>query len=254
MLRILWNSKSAMMAQQEKLDTISNNIANINTNGYKKEEVSFQDLVSESFDRIGTPANKNNQVYTGTGVKSTEWIRDFTQGDLINTGLNTDLAIDGQGFFSVTMPDGTQAYTRDGSFSIDSKGELVNGNGARLNIDYTANNVVLTKDNFTVDESGNIYIKDGLNATKAGKINLYTVTGQDSMLSVGENLFVPKQGVQVNAANNACIWQGYTEKSNVDIGTEMTDMILAQRAFELGSKGITTADEMWSMVNNMKSR
>lgn len=254
MLRILWNSKSAMMAQQEKLDSISNNIANINTNGYKKEEVSFQDLVSESFNRIGTPGNKSNQIYTGTGVKSTEWIRDFTQGDLNETSLNTDLAIDGEGFFSVTMPDGTQAYTRDGSFTLDSKGELVNGNGAKLNIDYSVNNVKLTKDNFTIDKNGDIYLKNGQSSSMVGKINLYNVVGQDSLLSVGENLFVPKQGVQVSTTNNAEIWQGYTEKSNVDIGSEMSDMILAQRAFELGSKGITTADDMWSMVNNMRSK
>lgn len=246
-----------MMAQQEKLDSISNNLANINTEGYKRVDVSFKDLVSESLERQGFPLSgnaANANIYTGTGVRASNWLRDERQGSLIETGTSTDFAIDGEGYFSVTMPDGKTAYTRNGSFNVDSEGKLVDKSGNRLNIKFNSENVKLEQGSFKIDEAGNVLTGTGSDIKTVGKVSLYSFVGQDSLLSVGSNLYVPKEGVQANSVNNSAIRQGYLEGSNVDMASEMTDMILTQRAFELGSRGIKTADEMWGMVNNLRGR
>lgn len=241
------------MALQDKLDCISNNIANVNTQGYKKEKVNFQDLVSESLDRIGYPTN-NTRSFTGTGVKSGDWIQNLKQGPLTATSINTDFAIDGEGLFRVTTPDGTKAYTRAGSFSLDTAGNLVDDNNDKLDIDFEGNNVKLTANNFRVEKNGDLYVNDSGTFNKVGKINLYTAVGQDSFVPSGNNLYVPSSGANVTVSTNADILQGKIENSNVDLATEMTDMLVAERAFQLNSKGITTADEMWSLVNNMSSK
>lgn len=267
MLRALWSSRSAMNAQQEKLDSISNNIANANTIGYKREDVSFQDLVYETLNRKGTPTSGNNpdKLINGTGVKATNWVRDNSQGNLRETDVKTDLAIDGDGFFRVTLQDGSKAYERSGSFNIDSKGSIVDKNGNRLDIDLTEEGTSMldsgasfTSDNFTVKENGEVYAAVDNNGTKSdvlyGKINIYNPIGQNSLSSVGENLYVPNPGVTMNGVTDANIMQGFVEESNVDVGKEMTDMIVAQRAFELSSKSLKTADDMWGLINSMKGR
>lgn len=263
MLRILWNSRAGMNAQQDKMDCISNNLSNVNTSGYKKEDVSFSDLVSESLNRQGYPIAKNTQrtvaPYTGTGVKTTEWIRDFSQGNLNETGMKTDLAIDGAGLFRVTLPSGEKAYIRSSNFNIDGNGKLVDNNGDRLDITYykPENQVVLNHDNFTVGEDGTITVTNGNEkGTVVGKINLYNAVGDNSFVSIGNNLYKPNTGVTVYqvATKDASILQGVNELSNVDLSEEMTDLIVTQRAFELNSKGLKTADDMWSMVNNLRGK
>lgn len=267
MLRALWSSRSAMNAQQEKLDSISNNIANANTVGYKREDVSFQDLVYETLNRKGTPTGGNNPdtLINGTGVKATKWIRDNSQGSLSETGKQTDLALDGEGFFRVTLPDGNKAYERSGSFNIDNTGKIVDKNGNRLDIELTQEGTnmlnsgsVFTTDNFAIKENGDVYVAVDDNGSKSdvlyGKINIYNPTGQDSLTSVGENLYVPNPGARMNVNTDVNIMQGFVEGSNVDMGKEMTDMIVAQRAFELSSKSLKTADDMWGLINSMKGR
>ena len=255
MLRILYNGRSAMMAQQEKLDSISNNLANVNTEGYKRVDVSFKDLVYETLKRDGYPTTGNNaEPLNGTGVKASGWLRDDGQGSLQETGLNTDMAIDGEGYFRVTLADGSKAYTRSGSFTIDSSGTLVDKNGNRLDVEYSGEKVSLDKGNFGIDKAGTITLNENGKLTKVGKINLYNFVGQDSMASVGESLYVPKAGAQGYTVTDSNINQGYVEASNVDIAREMTDMIVTQRAFELGSRGLKTADEMWGIANNLRSR
>lgn len=274
MLRILWNSKSGMIAHQEKLDCISNNLVNVNTNGYKKVDSSFSDLVYETLNRKGYPITKNNNrindPYNGTGVKSNEWIRDNKQGSLKESGLSTDFAIDGEGYFRVTLNDGknTKAYTRNGNFRINANGELVDMNGNRLDINYNAgfnnNNVEFSQDNFIVLEDGTIMVRNQNDSyNNVGTLSLYTIVGQKSLVSIGNNLYVPAKDENGNILqmtmippqdNRYSILQGYEECSNVDMASEMTDMIIAQRAFELNSRGLRTADEMWSMINNLKSR
>lgn len=267
MLRALWSSRAAMNAQQQKLDSVSNNIANSSTTGYKREDVSFQDLVYETLNRKGIPNGGNNtdSLINGTGVKATNWLRDTSQGSLRETGEKTDLALDGQGFFRVTLPDGSKAYERSGSFNVDNIGELVDKSGNRLDMELTEegtnelnSGAVFTKDNFTVKENGEVYMAVDDNGSKSdvlyGKINIYNPIGQDALTSVGNNLYVAKPGATVNVTNDVSIIQGFVEGSNVDMAKEMTDMIVAQRAFELSSRTMKTADDMWGLVNSMKGR
>lgn len=267
MLRALWSSRAAMNAQQQKLDSISNNISNTNTVGYKREDVSFQDLVYETLNRKGTPTGGNNTdtLINGTGVKATKWLRDTSQGNLTETGKNTDLALDGEGFFRVTLPDGSKAYERSGSFNIDSTSEIVDKNGNRLDMELTEEGsnmlnegVVFTTDNFNIRKNGEVYVAVDENGSKSdvlyGKINIYNPVGQDALRSIGENLYVTNPGATVNITTDVSIMQGFVELSNVDMGKEMTDMIVAQRAFELSSRTLKTADEMWGLVNSMKGR
>ncbi|MBE6068743.1 MAG: flagellar basal body rod protein FlgG [Clostridium lundense] len=257
MFRVLWNGRSSMMAQQEKLDTISNNIANSNTTGYKREEVSFQDLMYETLDRRGYPVNKgeNKNLITGTGVKAGQWIRDNSQGTVVETGSKTDLSIDGPGYFRVRGPEGDM-LTRGGSFNINASGNLVDKNGNLLVIEPYANNIniPLTKDNFSINEDGVITVKQGNDYIEMGKINIYNTVGDNDLLSVGENLYVPKEGAQPQPVVNSTIMQGFLENSNVDMAKEMSDMIITQRAFSFGSRAVTTADEMWGMVNNIRGK
>lgn len=260
MLDLIWNSRSAMMAQQEKLDTISNNIANVNTNGYKKLDTNFKDLVYETLDRKGYPVNTapKTTLENGTGVRVGEWKRDNTQGALTQTSLSTDLAIDGTGYFEVTQPDGSKAYTRAGNFLSDASGNIVDEKGNRLTIlDASGKNIntasgayKFTANNFQVDESGNVSIKGSNGA--ALKIKISTVVGDNSMISIGDNLFQPKPGTSVKDSKDYSINQGFLEQSNVDITTEMTDMLMTQRAFQLSSSTLKTADEMWQMANNLQ--
>lgn len=270
MLRILWNSKSAMMAEQDKLDNISNNIANVNTDGYKKTEVSFKDLVYEKLNRTGYPNSKEG--ISGTGVRAGDWSRDTSQGNLSQTGQSTDLAIDGQGYFKVQLPDknadGTfkTAFTRNGSFNVDGEGNIVDKNGNKLDITFNSNSNEdnhFTMDSFKVDNSGRVFNTVGGSSKEVGKINLFDVVSPDSLKSIGQNLYVVDtqnlNGTEVPVekpymVQDSTIRQGYLELSNVDLTKEMTDMIVAQRAFEMNSRAMKTADEMWSMANNLRGK
>jgi len=266
MLRLLWNSKSSMMAQQEKLDCISNNIANVNTNGYKKVSANFKDLVYESLDRKGYPVSSDKEGKTvlqnGTGIRLSEWTREATQGSLTNTGLSTDLALDGTGYFEVVQKDGSKAYTRAGNFLTDVDGTIVDQNGNRLSILGTEGNDINKPDgpykfnpnNFHVDSKGTVIMKESNGDTPVGKVKISSIVGNNSLISIGDNLFIPKQGVEILESTDYTIMQGYLELSNVDIATEMTDMLMTQRAFQLSSSTLKTADEMWQMANNLRGR
>ena len=250
-----------MIANQDKLDSISNNIANINTDGYKRVDVSFKDLVYETLDRTGYPVSGSNtsaEASTGTGVRTSQWLRDYRQGNLTETKKITDLAIDGEGFFRVTMPNGEVAYSRSGKLDVDSMGRIVDNKGNFLEIQfnegYSKDNVVFSKDNFSVNEFGNIVVQQGAGYAEVGKIPVFTSNGTNSFRSIGESLFVPVEGIEVYESTKSSILQGFLENSNVDLITEMTEMLMTQRAFELGSRGIKTADEMWGMANNLRGK
>jgi flagellar basal-body rod protein FlgG len=264
-----------MGAQQEKLDSISNNIANVNTEGYKKVEVSFKDLVYETLNRNGYPNSTEgaDSSINGTGVRAGEWSRDKGQGNLSETGESTNLAIDGEGYFEVLLPDKNEdgsfktAFTRNGSFNLDSDGRLVDKNGNRLNIKFednlTDDQKSLSKDKFEVDQQGNVFKKENGDSQKIGQIILYKVSGEDSLRSIGSNLYAVNtsnlNGVEVpvetpEVVQDSTIRQGFLELSNVDLTKEMTDMIMTQRAFEISSKALKTGDEMWGMANNLRGR
>lgn len=255
MLTTLWTSKSGLNANQEKLDVISNNIANVNTTGYKKVNAGFKDLISSSLDEWGNPLNDKTAT-VGSGVKAGNFTKDNSQGGLQTTNQKTDLALDGEGYFKVISSNGTEYYTRDGSFKLDSYGRLVTANGNILEVQYangySQNNTGLTADNFTINKKGEIFAENNGNFEKVGEIAVYTAVGNDAFMSVGDNLFKELNGVQVYRTLDADMYQGYLEASNVDLSQEMTDMIVTQRAFQLSSKGITAADEMWQMINNLR--
>lgn len=255
MLTTLWTSKSGLNANQEKLDVISNNIANVNTTGYKKVNAGFKDLISSSLDEWGNPLNDKTAT-VGSGVKAGNFTKDNSQGGLQTTNQKTDLALDGNGYFKVISSNGTEYYTRDGSFKLDSYGRLVTANGNILEVQYangySQNNTGLTADNFTINKKGEIFAENNGNFEKVGEIAVYTAVGNDAFMSVGDNLFKELNGVQVYRTLDADMYQGYLEASNVDLSQEMTDMIVTQRAFQLSSKGITAADEMWEMINDLR--
>ncbi|SHI39371.1 flagellar basal-body rod protein FlgG [Clostridium cavendishii DSM 21758] len=260
MFTVLYSGRSAMNANQERLEAISNNLANVGTNGYKRVDVGFEDLLSQSLKRNGYPTN-SDQPFTGTGVRSTGLLKDTSQGPLLSTGNPSDFAIDGEGYLKVTKSDGSTAYTRNGSLKIDVNGTLVDAMGNKVALEYTAGNteasVKFSKENLTVDADGSVYQKqlDGKFA-KVANLPLFNAVGSDGMIPVGESLFVqsPNSTVYKVDPKNSDIRQGFLEGSNVDMGKEFTDMILTQRAFELGSKSIKTADDMWGMINGLKGR
>lgn len=258
MIRSLWNSRCGMSSQMEKLETISNNLSNINTPGYKRVDVGFENLLQEKLKRQGYPVS-DDKSFTGTGVKTTQMQMDTSQGGLINTNCNTDLALDGKGYFKVIDANGNEAYTRSGSFEIDGNGKVVDPNGNRLVISGENDRTKFYKDGFKVDEDGNILGKGYENL----KIPVYNVVDENSMKSIGKNLFVPgnvvdengnESKVEVFESNKANVLQGFIENSNVNIEQEFTDMIMTQRAFQLNSSALKTADEMWQMANNLKGR
>lgn len=253
MYSIMSISKSGMSANQNKINVISNNIVNVNTTGYKKLEVEFQDLVRESLYKDSYPTNSTNAA-TGTGVRTINEIRNLNQGSLKNTGIQSNLAIDGDGLFRVIRPNNTYAYTRSGEFNVDSSGKIVDDNGNVLDIQFYNNNnyanAGITSENLKVNGRGEVFVGDKI----VGKVNIYKSEGDNDFLSIGDSLFTARPGINLTVENEATIMQGYTEMSNVNIANEMTDLISVQRSFQLNSKGMTVADEMWSMINNLQSR
>lgn len=252
MLRALWNSRSGLASNQNRIDIISNNIANVNTTGYKRLDVSFQDLINDNMDRLGLPVTSENRqgLLQGMGSKADTIVSNFTQGILMQTGREEDLAIEGNGYFRLyggQDMDGNDKYyyTRDGAFTIDNDGNLVNSSGYILEVDGLTPPQNISKP-LLVDEAGNI-TSDG---KSLGIISIYDFTDRDNLVSVGGNMFEGTGEMQVNPK----IKQGFIEASNVDLSKELTDMIITQRAFELNSKSIKSADEMWQIANNLRSR
>ncbi|MGL6105047.1 flagellar hook-basal body complex protein [Romboutsia sp.] len=253
MYNIINTSKTGMQANQSKIDVISNNMVNVQTSGYKKLDMGFIDLYTETLDRISYP-NSNKGALTGTGVKESIATRNFAQGSLKNTGIKTNLGIDGDGFFCVTKPDGTQSYTRNGEFNLDANGKLVDDYGNAVEITFNEGrnyeNVDLSNGELSINKSGEVF----LNNENIGKIDIYAPQGEDTFISVGDGLFIPREGTNVMVVQNPTIRQGYTEMSNVNMQNEMTDLIMVQRAFQFNSKAMQATDEMIGMINNLQGR
>ena len=259
---IMSTGKSGMLSHRDTIDIVSNNIVNSSTNGYKKLESEFQTLVSSSLDRDSYP-NYSKDVITGTGVKTSAPFRDDTQGGILETGRFCDLAIIGEGYFRVIQEDGTYAYTRNGAFNIDGDGRLVDDFGNILDITfaegYSYDNVDFSHmSNLSVNPPGTpgLYGIDmdgyiSINGEVIGKINIYNSMGDDDLRSIHDNLFIPKEGVNMVQSKLSSMRQGYLETSNVYLGEEMTNLITLQRAYQLSSKGVITADEMWSLINSL---
>jgi len=255
MFNIFATAQSGMNAYQEKIDFLSNDLVNSSTTGYKSTDVGFKDLLTESLDRKGTPL-VNKKAITGTGVKLGTNYATNKQGNLLTTGGKTDLAIDGTGYFALQQDDGNVVYTRDGSFKIDTNGTLVDSNGKKVYIQYengaSEGNPALKSDNISIDQEGGITMKVGDEMTKIGSIPIFTAIGDKGFIPLGNNCFTPSSDAQVTVSNNYTVVQGALEASNVDTSEVFSDLILTQRAFQLSSKAITAADDMWSMINSMR--
>ncbi|MVX62547.1 flagellar basal body rod protein FlgG [Clostridium chromiireducens] len=255
MFNIFATGKSGLTAYQEKLDYLSNDLVNSTTTGYKSTDVGFKDLLTESLNRNGTPLVDKSSV-TGTGVKLGVNYATNEQGNLLITGQKTDLAIDGKGYFALTQPRGNIVYTRDGSFKIDSSGSLVDTNGAKVYVEYengfSEGNPALDSKNISIDKDGGISTQVDGEEVKIGKIPIFTAIGDKSFNPLGNSYFTPASDAQVTLSNDYNVVQGALEGSNVNTTEVFSDVILTQRAFQLSSKAITTADDLWSMINSMR--
>jgi len=255
MFNVFATAKSGMNAYQEKLDYLSNDLVNSTTTGYKSTDVGFKDLLTETLDRKGTPVNDKTAV-NGTGVRlGMNYVKD-KQGNLITTGNNTDLAIDGKGYFAAYQSDGSIAYTRDGSFKIDAQGDLVDSSGNRVVINYepgfAQRNPELKSEDLSIDQEGGISMMIDNQSVKIGTIPVFTAIGDKSFIQMGNNYYTPSDDAQVTLSTDYDVRQGFLESSNVDSGETFTEVILSQRAFQLSSKAMTVADDLWGMINGMR--
>jgi flagellar basal-body rod protein FlgG len=261
-MHALQTAATGMAAQDLQVQVISNNIANMATTGYKRQLAAFSDLLYEHVRRIGTQSSDQGNILPvgidiGSGVKTVGTPRVMTQGTLSQTGNSFDLAITGDGFFKILMPDGTFSYTRDGSFQLDGTGRLVTSQGYVVQPGIT---VPQNATGFTVNTQGQVSITavGATTPTVLGQLTLTRFLNQAGLLSTGDNLLQetpasgqPQDGLP--ATNGAgTIQQSSLEQSNVDSVTEISNLIAAQRAYEMNSKVITAADEMLSSVVSLQ--
>ncbi|MEW5892343.1 MAG: flagellar basal-body rod protein FlgG [Pseudomonadota bacterium] len=253
MMRSLHIARTGMDAQQLQLDVISNNLANVSTTGFKKARPIFEDLLYQVIRQPGAQTSQQTQLpsglQVGLGVNTVATERIFTQGNMQSTGNALDLAIAGAGFFQVLMPDGTTAYTRDGSFQRDSQGTLVTASGYQLQPNITIPPDVVT---ITVGRDGTVSVVQAGNNTpnNIGQIQLASFVNPSGLQSLGENLFAETAASGAPLPNIpgtnglGLINQAMIETSNVNVAEELVNMIVSQRAYELNSRAISTSDQM----------
>jgi len=260
MINSLWISKTGMQAQQTQLDVISNNLANVSTNGFKRANAVFEDLMYQNLRQVGAAADEQNTLPTGLqlglGVRTVATSRQFTQGSLQRTENALDMAINGQGFFQVQMPDGTLAYTRDGAFQMDSTGQVVTASGYPLSPALT---IPSNATSITVSRDGIVSVLQAGSATptQIGNVQLASFVNPGGLQSAGENLFVETASSGTPTPNTpgtngtGLLNQGYVETSNVNVAEELVQMIQTQRAYELNSKAIQTSDNMLGRLTQL---
>jgi len=263
MMRSLWTAATGMHAQQFNIDTISNNLSNVNTNGYKQVRAEFEDLIYLNSRIAGTPATERTVTPTGIqvghGVRVGASQRLFSQGSLKQTDAIGDMAVMGEGFFRVLNMDGTLGYTRDGSFKIDANGQFVSSNGYRLMPE------LIMPENFipeslAISQQGKVTVKipGNNNPVDVGQVNLYRFVNNAGLQAIGENLYMetPASGDALRGRPGddgmGKVYHKFLENSNVSVVKEMVGMIVAQRAYELNSKAIQTSDSMLGTANNLK--
>ena len=260
MIRSLWISKTGLDAQQTNMDVTANNLANVSTNGFKRGRAVFEDLLYQTLRQPGAQSSQQTQLPSGlqlgTGVRPVATERVFTQGNLQQTSNPFDLAINGGGFFQVLMPDGTTAYTRDGSFHSDSQGQMVTSSGFQvqpaITIPANALSVTISRDGIvSVTRAGTAA------PTQVGSLQLASFVNPAGLLSMGENLYAETAASGTASANApgsnglGLINQGYVETSNVNVVEELVNMIQTQRAYEINSKAIQTSDQMLQKLAQM---
>jgi flagellar basal-body rod protein FlgG len=258
MNQALWVAKTGLEAQQTRMGVITNNLANVNTTGFKRDRAIFEDLVYQNVRQPGAQSTQNSQLPSGlmlgTGVHTVATEKLFTQGNIVQTGNSFDLAVTGRGFFQVTMPDGTTAYTRDGSFQIDSQGQMVTASGYVVQPGITIPQGAL---NVTVGSDGTVSAQITGNAapTQVGTLQLADFINNAGLQPIGNNLYLetaasgsPQPGTPgLNGLGT--LNQGSVESSNVNVVEELVNMIETQRAYEMNSKAISTVDQMLGYVS-----
>ena len=261
MIRSLWTSATGMQAQELNIDVISNNLANVNTSGFKKSRAEFQDLLYESLRSAGAASSADTTIPTGVqlghGARPSAVQKMFSQGDFQNTDNELDWAIEGDGFFQIELPGGDTSYSRCGEFKLDADGRIVNADGFLLVPQLTVPTDTVS---ITVGMDGTVSVieADDPVPREIGTIQLVRFVNPAGLRSMGKNLFVPTEGSGDEIVGTAgedgfgTITQGFLERSNVSVVDEMVNMITAQRAYETNSKVIQTADDMLQMANNLK--
>ncbi|MDE2600379.1 MAG: flagellar basal-body rod protein FlgG [Rhodocyclaceae bacterium] len=260
MIRSLWIAKTGLDAQQLNLDVIANNLANVSTNGFKRSRAVFEDLLYQTMRQPGAQSTQTTQIPSGlqlgTGTRPVATERIYTQGTLQQTQNPLDMAINGEGFLQIQMPDGTLAYTRDGAFQKDNTGQVVTSSGYPLSPAITIPANALT---VSISRDGIVSVTTpGANTpTQVGTIQLATFVNVGGLQSVGENLFVETASSGAPTPNTpglngaGLINQGYVENSNVNVAEELVTMIQTQRAYEVNSKVVTTSDTMLGRLVQM---
>ena len=263
MVRSLWTAATGMNEQQTNIDTIANNLSNVNTTGFKKQRAEFEDLLYQTIKTAGTPATEDTitpvGVQMGHGVKVAATLRMFDQGSLQNTGNISDLAVQGEGFFRVLQYDGTYAYTRDGAFKIDSERQLVTSGGLKVLPEITFPEGY-RQETLSISQDGRVTVKVGDldDPVDVGQLELYRFHNPAGLSATGDNLFkqTPASG---NSIAGRPGFEGFgktihkfLEMSNVSTVAEMVNMIVAQRAYEFNSKAIQTSDNMLQTAASLK--
>jgi flagellar basal-body rod protein FlgG len=261
MIRSLWTAASGMKSQSLNIDVISNNLANVNTTGFKSSRADFQDLLYETLRQAGTSSSENSDVPTGIqvghGSRPVASHKIFTQGDFQQTKNELDIAIEGEGFFQILQPNGETAYSRDGAFKMDRDGRIVTSDGFVMEPEITIPSDSIS---LSIGLDGTVSVlQPGSNApTEIGTITVARFVNPAGLHSIGRNLYLP-----TNASGDALVGtagedglgtlaQGFLEMSNVSVVDEMVKMITAQRAYEINSKTIQAADDMLQQANNVK--
>ncbi len=261
MMKALTTAASGMQAQQTNMDVISNNIANVNTTGFKKSRAEFEDLLYQNVKEPGAQSGANSisptGVQIGLGVKTSSVAKDFEIGSAKMTGNSLDIMIEGSGFFPVQMPNGQIAYTRDGTFKKDPSGKIVDRNGNTLQPEIV---IPPASTSIDVSQSGvvQVTINNGFEPQQLGQIQLVNFINPAGLRAIGKNLFVPSNAsgvpLQGMPGENGMggLAQHQLEASNVNIVDEMVNMITAQRAYETNSKAVQAVDQMLQAVNNLR--
>lgn len=259
-MRSLWTATTGMSAQNLNMDVIANNLANVSTSGFKKSRADFQDLLYQIMKVPGSPTSADTKsptgIQVGLGVKPGSVTKIFTEGDIVQTGNTLDVAIEGAGFFQVAMPDGTTAYTRSGNLKLDGEGRITTSDGYPIQPEITIPEDALQ---VTISQTGVVsaIVGGDTTSTELGNIDLADFVNDAGLIAIGKNLFRETEAsgtalVGTPGENGiGTLLQGYVENSNVNLVEELTQMITAQRAFEINSKVISTSDEMMQAVTNM---
>ncbi len=255
----LWVAKTGLEAQQTRLAVVANNLSNANTTGFKRARAVFEDLVYQNLRQVGAQASQSTQLPSGlalgTGVRTVATEKLFGQGNVVQTANGLDVAILGRGFFQILMPDGSQAYSRDGSFKVDAEGQFVTANGNPVQPAIT---IPPSAESITIGADGTVSVKQAGEAapTQVGTLQLADFVNPTGLQSVGQNLYVesassgsPQTGTPAQNGLGS-LQQGALETSNVNSVEELINLIETQRAYEMNSRAISTADQMLQYLNN----